>query len=44
VNCAAYVLSWMCELYVFGCRQFPELLRPEPSVPLSKKMSTYIIK
>jgi hypothetical protein len=43
VNCAAYVLLWVCELYPFGCRQFLELLRSElfflylkkstPSVP-----------
>jgi hypothetical protein len=25
----AYVLLCVCELYLFGCRQFPELLRPE---------------
>jgi hypothetical protein len=29
VNCTAYMLVWVCELYLFGCRQFPELLRPE---------------
>jgi hypothetical protein len=29
VNCTAYVLFCVCELYMFGCRQFLELLRPE---------------
>jgi hypothetical protein len=29
MNCAAYVLVWVCELYLFGCRSFPELLRLE---------------
>jgi hypothetical protein len=29
MNCATYVLFWECELYLFGCRQFLELLRSE---------------
>jgi hypothetical protein len=29
VSCAAYVLLWVCELYLFDYGQFLELLRSE---------------